>query len=148
MIRFIFQRLAQMVVMLLGITFISFGIMQLAPGDYFSQMELDPQTRPETIRQLRHNFGLDRPWPVRYGLWLKNAVQGDFGQSFSTRQPVFTLIRTYAFNTLLLSLTTLIFSWAVAIPMGVYAATHKNGTIDRLTSLLAFTGISLPGFFV
>jgi peptide/nickel transport system permease protein len=148
MLRFILRRLLQMIPLLLGITFISFMVMQLAPGDYLTQMQGNPQVNPETIERLRTSFGLDRPWYVQYFLWLKNAAMGDFGYSFSYKLPVFTLIGQYVMATLLLSVASLIFAWVVAIPLGVYAAVHKNGIIDRLASFIAFAGISAPGFFV
>jgi peptide/nickel transport system permease protein len=111
-------------------------------------MQQNPQIRPEAVDRLRRNFGLDRPWFIQYLFWLRNALIGDFGYSFTYKLPVFSLIGQYVAATLLLAITSIFFSWIVAIPMGVYAATHKNGTIDRITSFLAFTGISLPGFFV
>lgn len=148
MLRFILRRLVQLIPLLLGITLISFLIMKLAPGDYLTQMRNNPQVSQDTIDRLRRDFGLDRPAFVQYLFWLKNAFQGNFGQSFAYHQPVFQLIGLYTLNTLLLSLTSLAISWVIAIPMGVYAATHKNGVIDRLMSVIAFSGISLPGFFV
>jgi peptide/nickel transport system permease protein len=148
MLRFILRRLLQVIPLLLGISFIAFAVMQLAPGDYLTQMRGNPQVNPETIERLRRNFGLDQPWFIQYLYWLRNAVIGNFGYSFTYKVPVFTLIGQYAFATLLLALSSMFLSWLVAIPMGVYAATHKNGTIDRITSFLAFSGISLPGFFV
>jgi len=137
-----------MIPLLLGITFISFVIMQLAPGDYLDQMRANPQVSPETVDRLQRAFGLDRPWYVQYGLWLRNAVMGDFGYSFTYKLPVFSLIGQFVVNTLILALTSLIVSWLIGLPLGIFAATHKNGTIDKLASLLAFTFISLPGFFM
>src|SRR5438128_1750416 len=131
MLRFIVRRLLQMIPLLLGITLISFVIMKMAPGDYLTQMRANPQVNPETLDRLRHNFGLDRPMWVQYFLWLKNAVTGNFGESFAYHMPVFTLIRQYVFATLLLAVTALVISWCVALPLGVFAATHKNGTIDK-----------------
>ncbi len=148
MLRFILRRLLQIIPLLLGITFISFLVMKMAPGDYLSQMRANPQISPATIDQLRHDYGLDKPAMVQYFYWLANALQGKFGYSFSYKQPVFHLIGFYVGNTLLLALTSLFFSWLIAIPLGIYAATHKNGLIDRLVSVIAFSGISLPGFFV
>lgn len=148
MARFILRRLLQIIPLLLGITFISFAIMKLAPGDFLSQMQANPQVKLETIIRLRHAFGLDRPWYIQYFCWLKNALSGNFGYSFAYKQPVFHLIWQYVGATLLLAMTSLVFSWAVAIPMGIYAATHRNSFMDRLISVIAFTGISLPGFFV
>lgn len=148
MLRFILRRILQIIPLLLGITLISFVVMKLAPGDYLSQMRANPQISPATIDRLRHDYGLDKPAIVQYFYWLANAVHGNFGYSFAYKQPVFTLIGFYAGNTLLLALTSLVFSWAIALPLGIYAATHKNGFVDRMVSVIAFSGISLPGFFV
>ncbi len=148
MLRFILRRLIQVIPLLLGITLIAFGVMQLAPGDYLTQMRANPQVSPEAVELLRQQFGLDQPWYIQYALWVKNAVVGNFGYSFTYKIPVFELIGQYVINTLILAATTLVLSWAIAIPMGVYAATHKNGLIDRIASFMAYAGISLPGFFV
>ena len=148
MLRYIVRRLLLMIPLVFGITLVSFFIMKLAPGDFLTQMQLNPQVRPGTVERLRHDFHLDRPAYVQYYYWLKNMCRGDFGYSFAYKQPVFHLIGQYVEATLLLAITTLVFSWAIAIPMGVYAAQHKNGLTDRLISILSFCGISLPGFFV
>lgn len=148
MIWYITRRILQLIPLVLGITFMSFAIMKLAPGDYLSTMRQNPDISPETIARLSADFGLDKPWLVQYLIWIKNAFHGDFGYSFTYKMPVFQLIGSYAGATLLLSLTSLLFSYCVALPMGIYAATHKNGLIDRIASVLAAAGIALPGFFV
>jgi peptide/nickel transport system permease protein len=148
MLRFILRRILQLIPLVIGITFISFVVMKLAPGDFLTQMQGNPMIRPAAIARLRHDFGLDKPWYIQYGLWLWNALHGNFGYSLAYHIPVFQLIGTFALNTLLLAVTTLVFSWAIAIPMGVYAAQHRNGIVDRMMSVVAFSGISLPGFFV
>ena len=146
--RFILRRLLQLIPLVIGISFISFGVMKLAPGDFLATMRANPMIKHQTIVQLEHNFGLDRPWYVQYFDWVWRSLHGDFGYSFAYHIPVFSLIGQFALATLLLATTTIIFSWLVAIPMGVYAAQHKNGLVDRLISVIAFSGISLPGFFV
>jgi peptide/nickel transport system permease protein len=148
MTRFILRRLLQTIPLILGITFIAFAVMQLAPGDYLTQMQGNPNVTPEAIERLRRNFGLDKPWWIQYLFWLKGAVTGNFGYSFTYKMQVFSLIGLYVRNTLLLALTSLIFSWIVALPMGIYGATHKNGFVDRVSSFLAYAGISLPSFFI
>lgn len=137
-----------MIPLLLGITFIAFMVMQLAPGDYFTNQRLNPLNNPEELERLRRAFALDKPWPVQYAAWLWRVVQGDFGYSMVYKIPVFELIGTYARNTLLLAVCTILFSWSIAIPMGIYAATHRNGLVDRILGLLAYAGVSAPGFFV
>ncbi len=149
MLRFIVRRLLQLIPLVLGISFISFGVMKLAPGDFLTEMAANPQIKPEVIQQLRVQFGLNKPWYDQYALWLRNIfLHHNFGQSFAYNQPVFKLIGSFAEATLLLAVSSLLFSWLIAIPMGVYAARHRNSVMDRLMSLIAFSGISLPGFFV
>ncbi|BCM93283.1 dipeptide transport system permease protein DppB [Abditibacteriota bacterium] len=148
MLRFILRRLLQMVPLVLGITLISFAVMQLAPGDYLSTLKGNPQIRPETIERLRRDFGLDQPWPIQYVKWLGNALRGDFGYSFDKKVPAFTLIKQRLYYTFLLSFWSTIFAWAIAIPLGIYVARHRNSFADRIANFFAFAGISLPGFFV
>ncbi len=148
MTKFILRRLLQLIPLVLGITFISFAVMQLAPGDYLTTLQGNPQIRPETIERLRTDFGLDKPWPLQYFNWLWNALHGNFGYSFTYKIGVFTLIGQRVYYTFLLSLWSTIFAWAVALPLGVYVATHRNSISDRLANFFAFAGISLPGFFV
>jgi peptide/nickel transport system permease protein len=148
MIKYILRRLLLMIPLVFGITLISFFIMKLAPGDFLTQMSMNPQVKPGTVLRLRHDFGLDKPTYIQYLYWLANLLHGNFGYSFAYKEPVFHLIGAYVLNTLLLATTTLVFSWAISITMGVYAARHHNGFIDRLMSVIAFSGISLPGFFV
>ncbi|HEX8552563.1 MAG TPA: ABC transporter permease [Abditibacteriaceae bacterium] len=148
MSRFILRRLFQMMPLLLGIVVISFAVMQLAPGDYLTALRGQPQIKPETIERLSRDFGLDRPWYEQLALWLRNAVRGDFGYSFSYKIGVFQLLGQRLYYTFILSLCATVFAWAIAIPLGIYAATHRNSFLDRVANFLAFSGISLPGFFV
>ncbi len=148
MLRFILKRLLLMVPLVIGISLLSFCVMQLAPGDYLDQLRGDPQIRPETIERLSQQYGLDKPKATQYVLWLVNALQGNFGPSFTYKIGVFEVIMQRVYYTLLLAVCSLIFSWSIAIPMGIYIATHRNGLADRLMNFVAFAGISLPGFFV
>lgn len=148
MLKFIIKRLLLMVPLVVGIMLVSFFVMQLAPGDYLDTLKGQPQIRPETITRLRHEFGLDQPKPVQFVKWLVNAAKGNFGYSFVYKIETFTLIGQCLYYTFILALASTIFAWAVAIPIGIYAATHRNSLLDRLLNFIAFAGISLPGFFV
>lgn len=145
--RFILRRFLQLIPLLLAVTVLSFGVMQLGP-DYLDTLRGQPTIRPETIESLRKSFGLDQPLYVQYGRWLWNALHGDFGYSFRYKIEAVTLIKQRLYYTFILSLWATILSWSVAIPMGVYIARHRNGFADRAANFLAFAGISLPGFFV
>ena len=148
MTRFITRRLLQLIPLLLAITVISFGVMQIAPGDYLDALRGQPTIRPETIARLSESFGLEKPWYTQYGLWLLNAIQGNFGYSFTYKIGVFTLIGQRLYYTFLLSFWSTVFAWSLAIPLGIYIARHRNGFADRVANFFAFAAISMPGFFV
>jgi peptide/nickel transport system permease protein len=148
MLRFILRRLVHMIPIVIIVIAIGFGLIQLAPGDIFTQMALNPNVRPGDLDTLRSNFGLDRPWYVQFLLYIWNAVRGDFGFSENFKAPVFTLVQQYAANTILLSLTSLLLAWGFSIPAGVFAATHQYKWQDQTISVLAFIGLAIPNFFL
>jgi len=134
---------------LLGISLLTFLVMHLAPGDFLSQMETNPLISADTIASMRERFGLDKPWPVQYVLWLKNIfLKADFGESFSRHQPVFQVLAPAAGNSLVLALAAALVTWLVALPLGVLAAVKRNTWVDRLASLIAVVGISVPEVFL
>ena len=148
MIRFILKRLLAMIPLLIGISFLCFSVLQLSPGDYVQSLTSGDQFSEELRRQITHEFGLDKPWPVQYLLWLGNALRLNFGTSLATRQPVAGMLWERMGNTLILSACSLVLAWGLAIPLGILSAVKRNTWIDRLSSLFAFTGISVPGFFL
>ncbi|MDD3927991.1 MAG: ABC transporter permease [bacterium] len=148
MYRFIIRRLLSAVPLIIAITMVSFAIMQLAPGDFLTQMSLNPQISPQLIEKLRVTYGLDQPMHIRYLRWLWGVIHLDFGYSFAYHMPVAKLIAQRAAATLLLGLSSTIFAWGIAVPLGILAAVHRNSWIDRLTSVLAFMGISIPTAFL
>lgn len=148
MAKFIFRRLLQTVPILLAITLISFAVMQLAPGNYLDTLRGQPTINPQTIERLTRDFGLDKPWYVQYLKWLGNAAQGRFGYSFAYKISIVTLIKQRLYYTFILSFWSMVIAWAIALPLGIYVATHRNSLADRVASLLAYSLISLPGFFV
>jgi peptide/nickel transport system permease protein len=148
MTRYIARRFLQIVPLLLAITLLSFAVMQLAPGNYLDTLRGQPTIRPETIERLTREFGLDQPWYVQYWRWLVNAVQGEFGYSFSYKIPIFTLIGQRLYYTFILSFWSMVLAWLIAVPLGVYAALHRNSIADRLVSLISYAQTALPGFFV
>ncbi len=136
-----------MIPLVIGITLVSFFIMQMAPGDYLSRMEMNPQNSPEMIEQLREKYGLDQPVWKQYLLWLKAIAVLDFGESFAYHTPVIHLVGTRVLNTLVLAISALLVTWLLAIPMGIYCAVHRGKLGDQVFSVLAFLGMSIPGFF-
>ncbi|MDD5773613.1 MAG: ABC transporter permease [bacterium] len=148
MFAYIRRRIIHMIPLLIGITFFSFLIIQMAPGDFFDQLKLNPQISRVTLEKMRQEFGLDKPWVVQYFHWLKNILKLDFGYSFTYHVPVFDLVKERAWNTFVLAFLSMIFIWLLAIPMGVVSAVKKNTISDKLLSILAFLGMSIPSFFL
>lgn len=147
MILYILKRLYQLIPLLIGITFLSFVIIQLAPGDYLDQLRMNPQISEKTINELVKLYGLDQPVLIQYLKWLVNALKFDLGYSFSYQMPVIELIRDRIGNTLLLSVLSGLIAWLLAIPLGVVAAIKPNSLIDKLIQIFSFTFMSMPGFF-
>ncbi len=147
MARYIVRRFLHMIPLLLGISLISFFIIQLAPGDFLSQQALNPQVSAERIAQERARFGLDEPTYLQYLIWLKNILRLDFGYSFAYRMPVFTLIKSRLYNTFILSLSAMIFTWVLSIPLGIISAVKQYSWLDKLISVFAFLGLAIPNFF-
>ncbi len=145
---FLLRRLLALVPLLLGVTFLAFLLIYLAPGDFLSQMAENPTVSAETIAAMRHKFGLDQPWYVQYVLWLKNVFfHLDFGESFAYRQPVFSVILPRLGNTLLLSLAAAIVAWGLAIPLGIISAVRQYSWVDKTSSFISFVGLSIPEIF-
>jgi peptide/nickel transport system permease protein len=133
-----------MIPLLLGVSLLTFLLMSLAPGDYFTTLSQNPQVSPETILKLKAQFHLDRPWYVQYFFWLKNVLSGNFGYSMAYHIPATSLIMQRLWNTFLLSFFALIVAWGIAIPLGIWAAVRKDSWVDRSCSFIAFFGLSIP----
>jgi peptide/nickel transport system permease protein len=146
--RFLIRRLINMVPLLIGITFLSFLVMSLVSGDFFSSLKMNPQISPVVIKQMEAQFGLDQPLLVRYLKWLWAVVHLDLGVSLAYHVNVTSLIAMRALNTIILSASSMLFSWALAIPIGIVVAVNQNSIWDRILSFLAFFGMSLPNFFL
>jgi peptide/nickel transport system permease protein len=144
MLNFVLKRLLHMIPLLVGVSLLTFLLMSLAPGNYFSALSQNPQISPETITRLKAQFHLDRPWYVQYFFWVKNVLSGDLGYSMAYKIPATSLILARLWNTFTLSFFALIIAWAVAIPLGIWAAVRKNSWIDHTCSLIAFVGLSIP----
>jgi len=140
-------RLLQLVPVLLGVSVIVFAMIALTPGDPVQLMIGDQAVTAEQEATLRHDLGLDRPVIQRFFLFIGNAVQGDFGQSFYHRRPVADVIVERLPATIELSLVALIVALVTAIPLGVLAAIRKNSILDKLATVGSLLGVSLPGFW-
>ena len=124
--RYFARRLMHATFLLLGASIFSFALVQLAPGDFFAPMALNPQISARTVAGLRSQYGLDRSLTVRYKHWLGAVLQGDLGSSFAYNGPVAPLLAVRARNTLLLTGTSMLLAWLLAIPLGIASAVHRG----------------------
>ena len=138
MLRFVARRLLQMVPLLVGITFLSFVVVDLAPGDFFSTLRLNPSISPDLIQQMEVEFGYGQPLVVRYGRWVWRVLHLDLGMSIAYRVAVVDLIASRALNTVILAAASMVFSWALAIPIGTIVALRRGSVTDRALSFLSF----------
>jgi peptide/nickel transport system permease protein len=148
MIRYLARRAAHGLLMLFGVSILLFLLFQAAPGDFLSDARVNPQISAETLANLRFQYGLDKPLPVRYWQWLKSSAQGDFGYSFAYNTPVSALLLPRARNTLLLSIPALLISWLIAVPLGVLAAGWKSRWVDRFFSGGTSALLALPDVLI
>lgn len=147
MITYIARRFLQMLIVLFGASVIIFVIIAKAPGDYVSSKANISMTE-EKKQELKESMGLDKPLGTRYFVWMKNSLQGNFGDSLKFKQPVISVINTYVWNSFILGLTSLIASIVIAVPIGIVSATKQYSFVDGFFTVLALIGISLPAFFL
>ncbi|AYW50051.1 ABC transporter permease [Tetragenococcus halophilus] len=147
MIKYLSKRLLLIVPVLLIISILAFAMIQMAPGD-IADLYQSPDATPQQIELIRENLGLNDSIVVQYWRWLTNLFTGDLGFSFRTRTAVTGLISEALLPTLQLMFGTLIVAYIVAIPLGIYAANHKNTWVDHLLTTFSFAGVSMPNFFL
>lgn len=153
MLSYIVRRVVMMVPMLLLISFISFVIIQLPPGDFLLTMQAVQGSSGggmtnEQAELLRRQYGLDEPMLVQYVKWVSGFPKGDFGYSFEWGTTVWNLIDERIAYTILLGFCSLFVMFVLAIPIGIYSATHQYSIGDTVLSAIAFLGLSIPGFLL
>lgn len=150
---FIIRRVFYAIIMLILVSFVSFIIISLPAGDFLDQKIAELQARGDTsasmrVAEYRERYGLDKPLLTQYWLWISNFVQGDFGLSFEYDRPVRELIGQRLGLSIVLSFATLIITWAIAIPVGVYSAVNQYSIGDQIVTTIAFFGLGIPGFLL
>jgi peptide/nickel transport system permease protein len=145
--RYLTRRLLIAIPSLLGISIVLFTVLALAPGDPFEELATNPNVPPEVRANLRLKFGLDDPIYLRYLHWLAAMLQGDWGFSFASRVNVDDLILQRLPTTLFVIGSSQVLALAIALPVGVYAATRPYSLFDQVANTLTFVGFSLPTFF-
>jgi peptide/nickel transport system permease protein len=146
MIAYSIRRLIQAVVLLFIVSIVTFALIHSAPGG--PAILANPDLSREQIDQMSDQLGLNDPLPVQYGRWMGNVLQGDFGVSYNSIEPVINLIGARLPNTLLLAGTALLISIVIAIPLGIVSAIRRNSLLDRLVTSFTFFGISIPVFWL
>jgi len=152
MLRYIGRRVLIMIPTLILISIVSFAILQLPPGDYLTSYaaqlrEMGEQVDDEALESLRERYGFGQPVYVQYGKWVWGIItRGDWGQSMEWQRPVSELIWEKLGLTVALAVFSMLISWAIAIPMGVYSATHQYSLPDYLMSTFSFLGVGVPAF--
>ncbi len=134
--RFLTRRLLHSIFLLLGVSLLSFVFLQLAPGNFFDEMRLNPQISAATVARLHREYGMDQSFPGRYCSWVRSVARGSWGISFAYNTPVAPLIWSRARNTLFLTGLAMLLSWTIAVPLGVLSAGERHRWIDQGSSLL------------
>ncbi len=146
--KYVIRRLILLIPVILGVTFIVFGIMYLTPGDPAS-IKLGEMAPPEQVEALREEMGLNDPFLVQYGRYVKKAVfEGDWGRSIQTNRPVFDDVMSRFPATLKLAITASVISIGLGIPIGIISATRQYTLIDSVTMVFALIGVSMPVFWL
>ena len=153
MVNFIIHRIITLIPVLFVVSIISFIIIQLPPGDYLTSYIANlsatgEKVEMEIVEALRKQYALDRPIYIQYFKWLWRILHGDLGYSFEWNKPVNDLIWNRLGMTLALSAFTLLFTWAVAVPIGIYSATHQYSAGDYFFTFIGFIGLATPSFLL
>ena len=144
------SRLLQMLIVLIGISILTFLLTYISPGDPVRNMYLAQGVMPDEaeVAQLREQMGLNDPFLTQYFRWLGNCLKGDFGTSFALQKPVTTLLLSRLWPTLKLALVSMVLMIVISVPLGVLSAVHKDKPVDYIVRALTFFGVSVPNFWV
>lgn len=145
MFRYVLQRLIFMLPVALLVSFMTFMLIHLVPGDP-ARVLLGESATPQTVAALQHQLGLDKPIPLQFVLWLWQALHGNLGESIQLQQPVAQAILQRLPVTLELGSFALLYSLLLAIPFGIYSATHRNTWVDWAINISSLLGTAIPGF--
>ncbi|MEZ4668299.1 MAG: ABC transporter permease [Anaerolineae bacterium] len=153
MLQFIIRRLLTAIVTIWVISIMSFIIIQLPPGDFLTSYvanlaQMGTTVTSDQVEIMRETYGLDQPFYVQYLKWMSGVIRGDFGRSLEWQQPVADLIWDRMGYSVLVGLSSILFVWSIAIPIGVFSATHKYSFMDYVSTFLGFLGLAIPDFLL
>lgn len=153
LLNYIIRRTLWAIPFMFAASIVAFALITLPPGDYvttFAQTLSQSGDVVDSVRleALRERYGLDQPFIIQYFRWIGGVLQGDFGISFEWQQPVSTLIWERLGLSFMLEISTLIFAWSVALPLGIYSAVKKYSIGDYVASIIGFIGLAVPNFLI
>lgn len=153
LILYIVRRILWAIPFFFAISLVAFALIQAPPGDFVTSYAAKLAASGDLLDQdrleiLRSKLGLDQPFIVQYWLWISNVIKGDFGMSFEWDKPVSELIGERMFLSVLLAFSTILLTWAVALPIGIYSAVRKYSTLDYVATFLGFIGLATPNFLI
>ena len=151
MLSYVIRRFLYMFVVLLLVSVVAFVIIQLPPGNYLTSVIENLRAsgiriNEEAVRLMEHQYGLDLPIYAQYFKWMWNLLHGNFGMSFTWNAPVIQVLAERLALTMVISFTTMLFVYAVAIPIGIYSATHQYSAADYSLTVIGFAGMATPNF--
>jgi peptide/nickel transport system permease protein len=151
--RYIVQRLLLLPLLLLVYSFVIFVIIQAPPGDFLTAYVATlsasgTSISTETLQALRHDYGLDQPFIIQYLRWMQNLLSGNFGLSLEYQRPNGELIREQLGLTIALALMSFVLTWIIAVPAGIYSATHQRSVIDHIFTVINYVGVATPNFML
>jgi peptide/nickel transport system permease protein len=153
MTRYILQRLALLPLLMVIYSFVIFAIIQAPPGDFLTAYvatlsSSGSSISADQIAALRHQYGLDQPFAVQYALWMMNLFHGDFGLSLEYQRPNADLIGEQIGLTIALALFSFVLTWLIAVPAGIYSATHPRSLGDHVLTVINYVGVAVPNFML
>ncbi len=149
MLPYLIRRLAAMVPTLILVSILCFTVISMQPGSFLNRYLEDPRVSPQTVARITADMGLDRPAYQQYLYWIRGIVlEGDFGHSFAGMRPVSTVIGELLGWTVVVASLTMLFAWAIAVPLGIITALKRNGFTDFIASLIGYIGLAVPDFLI
>lgn len=153
MLRYILQRLLLIPVLLVVFSIMVFALVEAPPGDFLTSYvatlaSSGSSMDQEHIQMLEQQFGLDQPVHIQYLRWMENLLHGNLGLSLEYQRPNIELIGERIGLTLVLALFAFVFTWIVAIPIGIYSATHRNTLLDYIVTVINYIGVAIPNFML
>ncbi len=153
MIRYIAQRLALLPFLMLIYSFVIFAVIHAPPGDFLTAYvatlaSSGSSISTEMLQAMRHDYGLDQPFIVQYAYWMRHLFVGDMGLSLEYQRPNIDLIGEQLVLTIALALMSFVLTWAIAVPAGVYSATHQRSAIDHILTVVNYVGVAIPNFML